>query len=270
MSKEERYKWITVDQPGSFHMLNKHALKVDHTYQRESSEKKILEIAAEWSWAGFGTCSVALRQDGEWYVIDGQHRVLAALKRGDITMLPCMVFELDTIAEEARAFLKSNTNRKPVTMVQKFKALITKKDHAAVVANDLVIMSGRTVQAGSSARAFTAAHALHTCVEEDEAAMRRVWPVIVELCQPDLRISGQLINGMFYLERHLGPGVSLSSTHWRRRIVQVGVQAIEDSITNTANLYGGGKGYRNCAMGLIHAINKGLRNHLPHTVKIDQ
>jgi len=36
---------------------------------------------------------VALRDDNKWFVVDGQHRKLAADQRSDIRELPCLVFE---------------------------------------------------------------------------------------------------------------------------------------------------------------------------------
>lgn len=269
VSKRERYNWTTIDKPGEFAMIEKHSLKVDQSYQRKHSDTKINKMASEWSWVACGAISIALRHDGEWYVMDGQHRVLAALKRDDIIKLPCMVFDVEELADEARGFLATNINRKAMTMVDRFKAMLMTEDHYARVVNELVISTGRHVGLGGTPNAFSAVQITLQCAREDEAALRRIWPMIAELCT-DKRVIQHLIAGMWYLERHMRPGESLSSTRWRNRIIQVGYEAVLASIDQSAAFYGGGKGLKNCALGIVQAINKGLRNTLVHTIRTDE
>ena len=78
--KIERYDWKLLDQPGELRMLNKKVLRVDEQYQREATEPKVKEIARAWSWLACGALLVAER-DGVYFVFDGQHRALAALRR---------------------------------------------------------------------------------------------------------------------------------------------------------------------------------------------
>lgn len=266
--KRERYDWRTTDQPGEFAMIDKADLDVDQDYQRRHSQHKILKMAAEWSWVACGALSVALRQeDSRWYVMDGQHRLLAARHRDDIRQLPCMVFGVVEVAQEASGFLRANTNRKTMTMVDRFKAALMTEDRAARVVNELVLSSGRHVAAGGGQAAFSAVGVLLRCVREDEAATRRVWPILVEICDGK-KINQNLISGLWYLERHLEGGTSLASNHWRRRLVQVGYDSLMRSIDSAAAFHGSGKGFKVCAIGVVQAVNKGLRNLLPHTINV--
>ena len=268
-SKRERYDWKLVDKPGEFASIDKNQLQVDMQYQRTHKKEKILAMAGAWSWVACGAISVALRDDGEWFVMDGQHRVLAAMLRDDITALPCMIFELETVADEARGFLATNTHRKAMTTVDRFKALLMTEDHAARVANELVLAAGRHVASGGAANAFSAVHILLQCIKEDEAALRRVWPTLVAVCAPSHRITQPLLMGLWYLERHLMSGESLSNTRWKNRLVQVGYETLTTSINQSAAFYGTGRGFKVCAIGVVKAINKGLRNTLPHTIQAD-
>ena len=100
-TKIDRYKWTVKDETGEIRQLNKSVLKVDHEYQRNASERKVLALANSWSWVACGAIVVGQR-DSTYWVIDGQHRVLAARRRADIEMLPCLIFQSDGVASEAR------------------------------------------------------------------------------------------------------------------------------------------------------------------------
>lgn len=90
LDKVQRYGWTMQDKQGEQRQINKNLLLVNDDYQRTASASKILEIASEWSWIGCGVIIVAKR-DGSYWVIDGQHRVLAAKRRSDIKEMPCLV-----------------------------------------------------------------------------------------------------------------------------------------------------------------------------------
>jgi len=271
LSKRERYSWTITDQPGDFAKISKKELRVDQSYQRKHSEAKINNLAKEWSWVACGAISVALRSDGEWFVMDGQHRVLAALKRDDIDVLPCMVFDINVIAEEARGFLATNTNRKAMNAADKFKALLMTEDHAARIVNELVSFAGRTVQSGggSSPTAFSAVSAMLLCVKEDEQAMRRAWPAIMDVCEGK-RIIQPFIAGMWYLERNLLDDESLWEPKWRKRLAKIGYEELLRSINSAAAFYGSGKGNKISAVGILQAINKGLRKPLRSSILLDR
>ena len=70
-------------------------LHIDPTYQRSidtaPSQTLIRRIAVHWDWGLCQPLTVAKRDDGMLYVIDGQHRLAAAKARHDIYDLPCVV-----------------------------------------------------------------------------------------------------------------------------------------------------------------------------------
>lgn len=267
VSKRERYNWKVTDKPGEFHLMDKTDLKVDSSYQRRHKHQKVMAMAREWSWVSCATICVAIRGD-DWYVLDGQHRVLAALLRDDIKKLPCMLFELETRADEAKSFLKLNTDRRPMSMVDRFKALLMSESHEARVVNELVLSSGRHVASGGAGNYFSAVQQAIKCVKEDEPALRRIWPVLTAICEPDKRITQPLLGGMWYLERHMLQDESLGNTHWKRRMVQVGYETLLETIDRAAAFHAG-KGMKVSALGIVQAINKGLRNHLKHSIRVE-
>lgn len=108
-------EWIAVDR-----------LAVDETYQRScanpASEQLIGRIALGWDWRLFQPLACARRGDGSIVVIDGQHRLLGARRRGDIPHLPCVVGAFESIADEATAFAAMNRQRKAMGKIDLYYA----------------------------------------------------------------------------------------------------------------------------------------------------
>lgn len=85
------------------------SLRVDDSYQRDLKREnwtRIRKIAAGFRWAYFSPVFVAPIEGGLFAVIDGQHRVHAALLCG-IESVPCQVVQMTT-AEQAAAFAAVN------------------------------------------------------------------------------------------------------------------------------------------------------------------
>ena len=70
--------------------------------------------------AAFGRISVSPREDGYYYVQDGQHRVALAKALG-LTEVPCIVQSLESLRDEGRAFIKINENSAKITGVDKYR-----------------------------------------------------------------------------------------------------------------------------------------------------
>lgn len=98
-------------------------LEFDPRYQRELNKAHMERIKAEFSWLRFGVIHVSLRADGSVYVIDGQHRVRAAmaLDMSSDTKVPCLVHRGLLAEEEAELFAYYNRTSKPKPL-QEFRA----------------------------------------------------------------------------------------------------------------------------------------------------
>ena len=128
MEKAERYDWAPPGDSGKQTSIKIGDLKLDHNYQRqEVSHYNTLAIARGFCWGSFGSLVVMKRDSGDMYVVDGQQRLLAARKRGDINYVPCIVFKSEGRNHEAKAFIALNVNRKNVSAVTKFKAAVMAK-----------------------------------------------------------------------------------------------------------------------------------------------
>lgn len=106
-------------------------LHVDHNYQRSAdtrrSKKIISEIAANFSWPLFQPITITQREEAGYWVVDGQHRMRAALQCG-IREVPAALIELQGGVEQAKAFISINQSR----VIMNSLAL----HHAALAAGD--------------------------------------------------------------------------------------------------------------------------------------
>ena len=255
------------DRKGDLTWLAVSQLQIDRRYQRNTSNRKIVEMARNWSWVACGAIVVALRGDCSWWVVDGQHRTAAARMRGDIEMLPCVTFEMDDTPAEAQAFHDTNANRKMPTMVNKFNALLHAGNHLAEDVQQMISRTGHRIGDGNSGPfSVSCASALMQGMEDNPSAMRIVWPVIADLCR-GRKVLHNIVTGMVYLERKLVKGQSLGDRRWHDRIVQVGYDKIVDSIRRAA-AFRQNQGHISCAIGISEAVNHGLKIRLEHTILI--
>lgn len=108
------------------------ALDIDPEYQRSmdssSSQTLVRKIAQHWNWDLCQPLVVSRRDDGSMFVIDGQHRLAAAKLRGDISVLPCVVTQFSSVADEAASFVHLNQQRRPLTKLDIFKAALASED----------------------------------------------------------------------------------------------------------------------------------------------
>lgn len=111
-------------------------LSIDPSYQRSieggDSQRLIRTIAREWNWDLCLPLVVSRRDDGDLYVIDGQHRLEAARLRADIDHLPCVVGNYSDAAAEAANFVHLNQRRRPLNGLDMFKAAVASGHREAV------------------------------------------------------------------------------------------------------------------------------------------
>ncbi len=262
-----------INQPGTFLMIPVTELKTDTTYQRGLTGSRVDRIAENWSWIAFSVVVVALSGpgSGDFFIVDGQHRVAAAERKG-IVEVPCIVFESQTHEDEAQGFLDTNTSRKAMSIMDRYRALITVHDPVALKVQQLLDQAHRNPynRGGGNNDNSAAIMCLDYCMQAvsiDEDIFVRIWPLVVDLCEGRLIVK-RLLQGLFYTERYL-TNTSLLERHWRRRLLQCGYDVIIKSIDETC-AYEGRSGAAICAAGVLRSINRGLRNKLYLTVEAKQ
>jgi len=257
--KVARYGWTIQDGEGQFIKINKRLLNVNReVYQRDGIKSKAIELAGNWSWIACGALVVAQRDNAYW-VIDGQHRKIAADRRSDIQELPCLVFHVADVKEEARGFLATNTNRRNVSALDKYRARLAADDPAALNLQRAIDLAGlRITNTSNEPRAFKSVAAGLKIAENDFDGLISVLILCGKLATAEkCHVHARLLSGLYYIHRRVDGGVECPRLS--KRILQIGAQGLVASANKAAAYYGltGGKV---CAEGMMKAINNGLQN----------
>lgn len=258
-TKVDRYGWKLKDKAGKLKYLSKSILRMHPSYQRQSNNAKVITIASDWSWVACGAIIVGER-GGEYWVIDGQHRVLAARRRADIDDLPCLVFATDGVEQEAKGFLDVNTLRKSVSSIDKFRALMAAGDPTANYVNELFVEIGITPKISGASKPLDIASVGWSLLKanENREAFEEVIRFAADLCRDDAPLHEILLGGLYYVHTNFKPD-GLRNKELRSRIKKFGHKKLVNSSKSAAAYYQRG-GAKVWARGMIDAINKGLHN----------
>lgn len=129
-------EWVALDR-----------LLIDDRYQRAIADSRpaqalIARISRDWDWRLFQPLSVARRDGGELFVIDGQHRLAAARQRGDLPHLPCVIAAFDGVEDEAAAFAAMNRQRRAMSKLETYRAELAAGEPQATLALRLIEEAG--------------------------------------------------------------------------------------------------------------------------------
>jgi len=256
-TKIEKLGWTTRGRRGVYRDIPKGLINIDHTYQRAGiNNGRVLKIAKDWSWVACSVVVVAQRPDGSYWAVDGQHRVLGARKRPDITELPCLVFVVEKIEEEAAAFVELNTMRGPVKSIDAFKAKVLAGDPVALEIDRMVRSEGYSVGKGQAEFRVGCVGAFDNLMRVDADLVRRLWPLIAEIHAGEV-IYDRTLRGLFHLEstlRRRGDDQSVFDDRNRAALVKAGPRKIAQAIHAAVNSYGKG-GERSYALGCLEVLN---------------
>lgn len=261
-SKIEAYGWKKKDSsPGKLMMIPKTQLSVDPSYQRGLNLGKVTSICREWSWVAFGALSVSKRPNGGYYVMEGQHRLEAALRRSDIKELPCVVFDLTSIEQEAEGFIDANTKRKAVDVLSKHSAGLVAKNARALKLEAAIQCAGITLLPATggtgSARTMRCVAAAYKALD---AYSHQVLMGALVLCaklseKENVSIDERVFSGLAYL---LNKKDGNLPQKLEDRILARGMTALKLDAQKAAAFFNGG-GAKVWAEGILSELNKGLK-----------
>lgn len=130
------------DDPWEDALLPLGIIRFDPAYQRDVRQAHVKRIAEGFDPLLFEPPLVNWRDDGSFYAMDGQHRVLAALERfGEEAQATCRIFYGLTVAEEARIF-GAQDNRRRLTPIERFRGGLEAGRQPYVAINAIVTESG--------------------------------------------------------------------------------------------------------------------------------
>lgn len=256
MSKVDLYKWVAIGKPGKLEYLDKNLLTVDHAYQRSVSNARATKLARRWNWLACGVLIVAIRH-GKHFIVDGQHRWAAAMKRQDITSLPCLVFESTETKEEAVAFRDSNKERKGMNSNELWAAEIIGEDEATMYADRLIAEAGRVPSHKTGPGSVRCLSVVVGYIRSNREVFDKVWPIAVRLCEGFV-FHERVLSSLMHIESNLIGGGSITSPRWTSRLYALGYEGVLAAANRAAAYYSRG-GARVWASGVVLSLNKGCR-----------
>ena len=220
-------------------MIPKAELEVDHAYQRSRiNQRRIDALCRSWDWIACGCLVVALREDNKWFVMDGQHRKLAADMRSDIKELPCLVFETSGRREEAIGFLAINQGRIGVNSIDRYRAQLLSGDPTAFAVEAQLKRTGHKVGSSATPRTVGCVHCLYTLCAEDPERFERLWPLMAELFA-DAPMTDLVIKGLWLVDKWLG-NRSVTEPPYREKLLALGGVGLHHEIRREMALIGRG------------------------------
>lgn len=261
--KREKFSWAKPCEPGVFLMVRKQDLNIDGRYQREEvSATTVKTISREWDWKLFGVLSVILRPDGTLWVYDGGHRCRAAFLRDDITELPCMVFQIDDLVDEARAFLGTNLIKTFVSAYHKHRAAVMTDEPVAKAAAAILQKHGYTAATSGGKTDFAAINTLQKISKEDAATADRAFYACVVISGKNQdTITGSVLQGIFRCAKKLEGKADILANGHLEKLAKETMPGIEAAIRREINIVGKG-GSTVAAKAILDLLNKGKHRRL--------
>jgi hypothetical protein len=151
-------------------------MMVDPSYQRPLRRDRVAQMAKEFDPYKIGTLHLSLRDNGFFYIMDGQHRVetLREVGWGDQEVPDCQVYEGLTVEQEAKIWGALNTFVSP-TPLARFRADVVANKPEAVAIQSVVKRLGLDIKNSTTADSLTCVSAMrHLHQVGGEALIERV------------------------------------------------------------------------------------------------
>lgn len=260
VDKIERYKWTAVGTPGELRWINKRDINTDYdSYQRELTQK-VDTICRNLDFMAFGCLTIARRKDGSLWVVDGNNRLHAALRRSDIENVPCIVFDVVDVCREAQGFIGANQQRKPVTAMEKFRAMKTAGSVGHEIVTRLLEELGMYVDPDKDDhRAVRCVSQLLAVVEKyGEEESRMIFTAVHAFTGGKCRWTKQIVQGFAWLHKRVGCEHGIGNQtfleHCRSADIERFNKAVSmGTIDDPRSLAG---------KAILHAVNFGRRKSL--------
>lgn len=251
--KAERYDWAVPGDMGKYCLVPVDELLICENYQRRVvSEANTLAIAKDFDRAAFGVLIVMRRKYGQMFVVDGQQRLSAVKRRGDMSHVPCLVFESKGQEHEARAFVALNINRKRVTAVERFRAAVAAGVQPESEISDFLASIGiRVTEDGKDGRGVSfPAHLLRSW-KLSRVHCQEAIQVQLLINNNDAPLHHEVHNGIYWLLAH---GVSVGD--YVDKIIRLGGRSrLLESIRTVSIETGMSPNMRTCGVGILRVIN---------------
>lgn len=201
--KIEKYQWAKPGNRGKYREIAKSNLNLDDRYQREkTTEEAVRRIARNWDWVLYKVLSVAERGDGSLWVFDGGHRLRAAFYRSDVNELPCLVFQLADLSDEARSFIAGARMSSRISSFDSFRAALVAEEPCSLrTAAMLAELGLKPNKNASKSTEVKCVYAIQKALEENEPTAKKALELSISICG-EKPVPSHVFLGFFRLARH--------------------------------------------------------------------
>lgn len=226
-------------------------------YQREVKKSLINQIARDFSFLKCQPLTISKRE-GKYWCVDGQHRWEAAMKRLNVTHLPCIVHEGLTESDEADLFLAINDVKAIVKAGDKFKAQVCSGAEEAIKLQSMLDKYGfKSNVKQNGPRNIRCVRLLQDTVRSyGFDFLDEVLHCVFLTCE-DYVIDNITLKALIYINRFCETG--LSDRKMSDRLHELGWPAIQRGALSGAASYGGNHA-KAFALGVLDALNHKRKN----------
>jgi hypothetical protein len=241
--------------------IDKHLLRVDHSYQQPEKPSQIRSLERSWNSAAVVTLLVGERKDESLWIIDGQQRWAAAMSNPAVTVLPCMVVQSTGPKMEAELFWLVDVGRRDVSAIDKFRARLAFGDERAWFVQDSLDLFGLKLSRGAKNKnEVNCIEVLLTKASLDRVAFRRVLEVAAILAAEESKpVNKMLVSGLWYLDRNLE--FDLFESNVFKKLKKIGASMLLGEANRVAQVLAN-RNERAYGVGMLQAINKGAKVRL--------
>lgn len=241
-------------------MLYPEQIKKDPKYQREIDIARIKKITKYWDDDLVNAPKVSLRENGVYYVFNGQHTLAAWKKRYGNKPIQCKVYRGLTETEEKDLFVKQEGFSKSVGLVDKLRAEYNSGNKEVLDMVRCITLAGctidfdnRTSQALNRINAVTTAYNVYKEVGHDNFIN------IIDILRrafygEQLGFQDGMLKGMKYLFKHHAEKISV------KKMVEALQKRPADFYRQRANQFTGSAQFR-YAKAFAEQFNKGKRTN---------
>lgn len=156
-----------------YQMIHAKDLQLNAKYQRPLDGPRVKGYADHFDPSRLEIIDVAHRRDGQYWVIDGQHRVMAAriAEWGD--PLLCLVHRELTIEQEAERYVRLNKDRKSPSKLDLFWARLAANDEHATNIKSIVESEGYWIPRSKGSTGIRAIAAVERAYKSDGGPILR-------------------------------------------------------------------------------------------------
>jgi len=241
-------------------MLYPEQIKKDPKYQRNIDQARIKQITKNWDDDLVNAPKVSLRENGVYYVFNGQHTLAAWKKRYGNRPIQCKVYRGLTEKEEKDLFVKQEGFSKSVSKVDKIRAEYNSGTEDVVDMVNCCAIAGCVIDFETAAsnrknriNAISTAYTVYKSVGHD--GFINILDILRRSFYGEsTAFNDGFLKGMGYLFKHYAEYFSV-----RNMVTSLSKQPV-DYYRQKANQFNGSSQYR-YARAFVEQYNKGRRTN---------